>query len=141
MKISKILAPAFLFSLSVHISLAQPLPFALGQKVPIANQQGALRQTSKPWTVVCTTDAHGITINQYVNTAGVVFAVSWSGTGKPDLQQLLGQYFPQLPVGPGMIAQSGSDDLVIVSLGSMPKFHGYAQLKSQTPGGFSFNNQ
>jgi hypothetical protein len=35
----------------------------------------------------------GITIREYANVAGVIFAIHWQGPTKPDLQQLLGNYF------------------------------------------------
>jgi hypothetical protein len=36
----------------------------------------------------------GRTIRQYVNKQDIVFAISWSGFAHPDLQILLGTYFP-----------------------------------------------
>lgn len=34
-------------------------------------------------------------ITEYVNNAGVVFALAWSGPGQPDLALLLGVHYPQ----------------------------------------------
>ena len=40
---------------------------------------------------------HGLTVNEFVNSAGVVFEVTWSGKGRrPDMRQLLGAYFEYL---------------------------------------------
>ena len=37
----------------------------------------------------------GIQVKEYISPAGVVFAVVWTGTGVPDLQLLLGEYFEE----------------------------------------------
>src|SRR5215469_15886800 len=37
----------------------------------------------------------GTLVREYVSPNGTVFAVSWTGPAKPDLQQLLGSYFSQ----------------------------------------------
>jgi hypothetical protein len=40
-----------------------------------------------------TTDANGITVRQYVNASGLVYALSWRGPAAPDVRALLGAYF------------------------------------------------
>lgn len=35
----------------------------------------------------------GVVVREYVSPAGKVFAVSWQGPVRPDLQQILGSYF------------------------------------------------
>jgi hypothetical protein len=101
----------------------------------------AMRQSTTPWTSTVSKDANGVTITQYVNTQGVVFAVTWNGPVKPDLQQLLGSYFSSNgKVNPiGNVSDQSQGDLVVVSSGAMPHFTGYAYLKSDTPAGFTFN--
>lgn len=37
----------------------------------------------------------GMQIKEFVSSDGVVFAVAWQGTGVPDLQVLLGEYFEE----------------------------------------------
>lgn len=107
--------------------------------VDAATAPAMLRQGAA-WTESSTTNAQGVTIEQFVNGGGTVFAVSWSGPVKPDLKQLLGTYFAQMPSGLGNVVQSGGNasDLVVYSSGFMPHFQGYAYLKSLTPAGFSF---
>jgi Protein of unknown function (DUF2844) len=40
--------------------------------------------------------AAGLTVHEYLSSQGKVFAVSWHGTGLPDLRQMLGSYYSQL---------------------------------------------
>lgn len=105
---------------------------ALGDHVTPSTQGAFVAQSVLPSTVK---------VKTYVNAAGVVFAVSWQGPIKPDLQALLGKYFPAVTAHPSLggvsIVQSG--DLVVYSSGFMRNFSGYAYLKSQTPAGFKFN--
>ena len=42
------------------------------------------------------TDASGVVVREYVSPAGKVFGVSWQGPFVPNMQQLLGSYFPYL---------------------------------------------
>jgi hypothetical protein len=42
-----------------------------------------------------TITAGGMTIKEYVSSDGIVFAVTWRGTGAPDLPLLLGSYFDE----------------------------------------------
>lgn len=125
---------AALFSFGcAHAQLGQTLSAASGASpAPHVLHQGS------PWTTSSSTDAQGVTTQQFVNSAGTVFAVSWSGPVKPNLQQLLGSYFSQMPQGLGNVLQNSAGDLVVYSSGFMPHFQGYAYLKSQTPAGFTF---
>jgi len=41
----------------------------------------------------------GMGVKEYVSPDGVVFAVVWTGTGMPDLQLLLGEYFEEYRKG------------------------------------------
>lgn len=83
----------------------------------------------------------GIAIREYVGATGKVFAVSWNGPVMPNLQQLLGQYFPTFSDaalarrnagirGPVAIQQ---DDLVVQSGGHMRAFAGRAYVPSLIP--------
>lgn len=40
-------------------------------------------------------EKNGNTVREYATTAGVVFAVSWQGISKPDLNALFGSYFSE----------------------------------------------
>lgn len=41
----------------------------------------------------------GMTITEYVSSDGVIFAVTWKGTGAPDLRLLLAAYFDEYQEG------------------------------------------
>jgi hypothetical protein len=59
-----------------------------------AHFQSTLRSTAgSAYTVQELKAASGVVVREYVSPAGKVFAVSWQGPVRPDLQQLLGTYF------------------------------------------------
>ena len=85
----------------------------------------------------------GGVVREYA-AGGTVFAVTWHGPVRPDLQQLLGQYFPafqqavrgaresQHRRGPLVLHQPG---LVIETGGHMRDFFGRAYLPDRLPAG------
>jgi len=88
---------------------------------------------------------NGAAVKEFANAAGAVFAVTWSGPGKPDLRALLGSHFPALQAAsrvrdprfrrvPPQVHQS---DLVIQTGGHMGYFWGVAYIPSLAPAGFS----
>jgi hypothetical protein len=87
---------------------------------------------------------NGGEVREYVNASGVVYAVRWSGPGKPDLESLLGDHFATFqaanPGGarhglrrPPMVNQS---TLKVVAGGRPGAFWGYAWLPQNAPAGF-----
>lgn len=91
----------------------------------------------------------GTTVNEYATTAGVVFAISWSGPAVPNLGQLLGTHAADMRSGAAANAAAGNahgpmtmdnGDLVVFSGGMMQAYHGLAYLKSALPSGFSPTN-
>jgi hypothetical protein len=85
----------------------------------------------------------GTTVRQYLDGAGTVFAVSWSGPFLPDLKEILGVHFD------AMVAQASKrrndqrsrlalrrPDVVIDSTGRMGAFEGRAWLPAKVPAGF-----
>jgi Protein of unknown function (DUF2844) len=83
----------------------------------------------------------GISVQEYVSPAGMVFAVSWHGPDIPDLQQILGRYFDTYVnalnnrdgvSGPGTVALPG---LVVQSTGHMRAFSGRAYVPLMLPQG------
>jgi hypothetical protein len=90
---------------------------------------------------------NGGSVRELANPAGQVFAVSWSGPGKPDLRALLGDYFPALQAAhasPGRALHgfrrpppTGGGDLQIQESGHMGWFRGIAYIPSLAPPGFS----
>jgi hypothetical protein len=85
----------------------------------------------------------GTDVHQYTSSAGVVFAVAWSGPALPDLQELLGPHFTTLlahgrqRIGkpPRLLVQAKG--VVIVSGGRMGAFDGKAWVPALLPAEFS----
>ncbi|MEG3175207.1 DUF2844 domain-containing protein [Sphingomonas sp. RB3P16] len=91
----------------------------------------------------------GGTVREFTNARGQVFAVSWSGPGKPDLRALLGRHFAALQGSTGPTAAVGhrilglrrpaivaEPDLQIQTGGHMGWFYGAALIPSLAPSGF-----
>jgi hypothetical protein len=97
------------------------------------------------------TRPNGGTVHELANAGGQVFAVTWSGPGKPDLRSLLGRYFETFQAanvasGRGLRSplrrppQVSQPDLQIQTEGHMGWFRGVAFIPSLAPAGFSVNN-
>ncbi len=142
------------FSLAVFLGcLAAPCVSraSLGQRgesVKTDRVRMALRMASTTLathTVSSLTLANGGVVKEFTNKDGVVFAVSWRGPGRPDLQQLLGDSFDTLQadnVGRGGRRMRAPlsvrrADLVVHTGGHPGAFWGMAYLPQQTPSGFS----
>lgn len=139
------------YRLLVTISLSFPLSAlaALGGHVePIANTQGQavvraqVRVTpSNGYTVHESTTEAGITLREYVSPQGIVFAVTWNGPSLPDLNALLGDYFPQFKEAMAQRRSHGirgsvalkQDDLVVESGGHLRDFRGRAYAPNLLP--------
>lgn len=91
--------------------------------------------------------SNGGSVREFSNADGTVFAVTWSGPGKPDLKTLLGPYFSTFQANsvatarqmhslrrPPQVAQR---DLQIQAGGHMGWFRGVAFIPSLAPAGFS----
>ena len=87
-------------------------------------------------------------VKEFTNTKGQVYAVTWSGPGKPDLRSLLGGYFtsfqadnaklsPRSRRRPAAIHRS---DLVIQTGGHMGYFWGIAYIPPLAPADFSVSD-
>jgi hypothetical protein len=89
------------------------------------------------------TDANGITVRRYVDSSGLVYAVSWRGAAMPDLQALLGSHFRRYQsaaasssVSSGLHASTVSQaDLVVESGVRLRQFVGRAWLTGALPAG------
>jgi hypothetical protein len=87
----------------------------------------------------------GTQVREYVTTANQVFAVVWRGPSIPDLQQLLGTYFPRFSkaaqalgrVRRGVAVEES--DLVIRTGGHPRDFFGMAYLPGQMPQGVTLD--
>lgn len=102
------------------------------------------------YTVNTTTLAGGTVVREYVASNGSVFAVAWQGPRVPDLDTLLGTYFPgyvqslnetRAAHGTGFGAASVQrSDLVVQSGGHMGAFAGHAWLPPALPAGVTAND-
>ncbi len=105
----------------------------------------AARQTPSStgsYTVHETTLPTGTLVRQYVSRAGVVFAVTWSGSFMPNLRQLLGPHFDTMVARQARQEHAGhrsvsqhEADLVIESGGHPRSFAGRAYLPGALPAG------
>jgi hypothetical protein len=91
-------------------------------------------------------DADGITVREYVLPTNVVFAVSWQGPVRPDMNALLGSYFPNFVSageerlrGTGTLIQRNGN-LQIESAGRPGNFFGVAYLPGLMPANLRANN-
>jgi hypothetical protein len=85
----------------------------------------------------------GIVVREYVSPAGQVFGVSWSGPARPNLIDLLGDYYPafQQAARPpirrrgSLVVRTGP--LVVEMGGQMRALHGRAYLADRLPAAVS----
>lgn len=101
------------------------------------------------YTVREITLGSGTVIHEYTSAAGTVFGLAWRGPSMPDLESLLGSYFPQYTAGvqvahaargwraPVSVDTSG---LVIRTGGHMGAFEGQAWLPTALPAGLTGND-
>ena len=83
----------------------------------------------------------GLTIAEYADTMGVVFAVSWSGSFRPNLRRLMGAHYePYVAAARGRRAQRGGvsrielPGLVVVIGGNQRASFGKLYLTGSFPG-------
>lgn len=97
-------------------------------QTPVGSASGA--------SVYTQTLSNGLTVRQYVDAAGLVFAVAWEGPVQPDFARLLGDHFAsfadaQRQQKRGVNLQTAN--LVIESGGMMRAFTGRAYLPAKLP--------
>jgi len=88
---------------------------------------------------------NGMQVREFLNRAGVVFAVAWQGPVMPDLQQLLGAQFPAYTAAlaaqerPGLHrpVRVAIADLVVESEGHLRAYVGRGYLPTLVPTGVS----
>jgi hypothetical protein len=87
----------------------------------------------------------GMLVREYVNRAGVVFAVTWTGPALPDLQRLLGTHYVEYTAALAALSRPGlhrsvrtmSSELVVESDGHLRAYAGRAYLRALIPPGIS----
>jgi hypothetical protein len=134
--------------------LGAPAQAALGGSVDsVAADTSALRGQLRT-TGFIDYDMHQITsgslvVTEYATRAGQVFAITWHGPLPPNLQQLLGSYFPRFQsaaaaahqASPGIhrVFRLEQSDLVIRQAGRLRAFGGIAYLPALVPGDVSID--
>lgn len=103
--------------------------------------------SSSSYTVRETALGNGTVVREYLATDGSVFGIAWRGPQMPDLNDLLGSYFPQYVAGVKAVraARGGTrgpvavdqSSLVVRSGGHMGAFSGQAWLPPALPAGVS----
>ena len=140
---------------SLAAMLCQPVPASAGLGASLSSVRSdgvrmAAQMSSTPMVAYTRhelTRPNGGQVLEYTDAKGQVFAVAWSGPGKPDLRALLGDSFARYQAasaarGASMrtlrrpVAASGGD-LQIEAGGHMGWFHGVAVIPSLTPPGVS----
>ncbi|QQC63040.1 DUF2844 domain-containing protein [Paraburkholderia ginsengisoli] len=112
-----------------------------------ASSASSSTSASASYDVRETTFGNGTVVREYLAADGTVFGLAWRGPQMPDLNDLLGSYFPQYVAGvktvraarggargPVSVDQSG---LVVRSGGHMGAFSGQAWLPPALPAGVS----
>jgi hypothetical protein len=112
-----------------------------------AKMKGQARATAVAgYTVKEITLPSGTIVREYVSAEGKVFAVTWSGMSRPDLQQTLGTYFEQYKAA-AAAPHAGhhhltihQPDLVLSSSGHMRAWRGKAYVPALLPPNFSVDD-
>jgi Protein of unknown function (DUF2844) len=113
----------------------------------VAKMKGQARATATGgYTVKEITLPSGTVVREYISAEGKVFAVTWSGMSKPDLQQTLGTYFEQYKAA-AAAPHAGHNhltirqpDLVLNSGGHMRAWKGKAYVPALLPPNFSVDD-
>jgi hypothetical protein len=111
-----------------------------------ASGAASAASTSSSYTVRATTFGNGTVVHEYLAADGSVFGLAWRGPQMPNLNDLLGTYFPQYLAGVEAVraARGGhgpvavdQSSLVVHSGGHMGAFVGQAWLPQALPAGVS----
>jgi hypothetical protein len=136
------------FYLVILTAFALPTHAELGGDAtppPSTSSAAIVRQMQRTdsYTVQQTQLPTGVLVREYMAATGKVFAVAWEGPVLPDLQQVLGGYFPQYleearsgKAGRGALIIN-RPELVVLSGGHMRAFFGKAYVPQLLPAGVS----
>lgn len=147
MRLKRSLSLPFLAALLLPSTLRAELGGAMtGVQADRAHLEARLSSTSAGTHVRHDmTLPNGGLVREFTNANGRVYALTWSGPGKPDLRSLLGGYFARLQAGSARInprarrqpMQLVRSDIVIQTGGHMGYFWGVAYVPALTPAGFA----
>lgn len=139
----------FLIIIMSQFATVQMAFAALGERESqIASDQIKLRaskvqRTTRPRFSVHEITSDSNTVKEFVGDDGVVFAVSWRGTFRPDLKALFGSYYDEYhardAARPRMMGRHPisitTDRLIVQKGGHMRDVHGLAYIPSKMPAG------
>lgn len=136
-----------LFSHIILVSLIYPVSAhaVLGERSPSSQKivSRAARGTSTLVQSQSTAVDNALTIKEFVDSTGLVYAVRWQGSHPPDLNSLLGQYFPEYKMAlvstpfraPRRGVAATSNNLQIAQFGHPGALTGIIYLKNSLPSG------
>jgi len=132
----------------LFLAAVRPAAAALGEPLASIQADGqrlkaatARVQAGSGYSVHELQQANGGSVREYVSPAGLVFALTWSGPFKPDLQQLLGRHFGTYAITPRSAGSDrnhlaiDTDALVVRAGGRQRGFFGRAWLPALLPAG------
>jgi hypothetical protein len=130
-----------------HAGLGGTYNSVATDRLRLSAQSSATRAAAN-YTVHSMTTPGGGSVNEYTRGDGTVFAVTWQGPARPDLRQLLGDYFDRYRQNAGLTQGRRlrrpphvSDSDFIVQTGGHPgSYFGLAFLPQVAPSGFSVSD-
>jgi hypothetical protein len=126
------------------VTTSKPSAAAAATRLSAAASTQPNRYTTRSSTL-----ESGTVVSEYATAAGLVFAVAWEGPTLPDLNSLLGSYFPtfrekadasRASRNVGTPFRIDSEGLVVHSSGRMRNFSGYAYAPDLIPAGVNISD-
>lgn len=122
------------FPMSAYAVLGERKTASVGVMKQAATSSNQIR-------VQTTTSNDDITIKEFIDSTGLVYAVRWDGATLPDINALLGEYFPEYKIAaattthhvPRRRLSADSDNLHINQYGHMGALSGLIYLKNRMP--------
>jgi hypothetical protein len=107
----------------------------------------ALTTTNSAYSLQILSQTNGDVVREFMNPDGVIFAVTWQGPARPDLQQLLGDRFATLQADNAVRTRRARapmtvnrSDFVVHAAGHSGAFWGMAYLPQALPSGFDLSD-
>lgn len=129
----------FLLAITPSVSLAY-----LGEKKTSGQSRTMTRSVNSSYSTV-QNKVEEVDVTEFVDASGKVFALGWKGMTHPDLESLLGSYWPEY-VSKKRPSQrrfpkrvTKTESIVVEKSGKMREVHGKAYIKSMIPDGFNLD--
>lgn len=113
----------------------------LGERRAVANGVVKKALVSGSQLRVQSTTSDDLTIKEFIDSTGLVYAIRWEGSTLPDINALLGEYFPEYKLAiattphrvPHRRLSADSDNLHISQFGHPGALFGVIYLKNSLP--------